>query len=235
MKKTLLLVLSFMFLVVPSVVFAVTADDEEVDVTKYETEGLKQILEEEEIELTADYSENDKQATIYLFRGSGCGYCHNFLTFLSTIAPEYGSKFKVVGFEVWGNQQNSDLLQKISGFMGQDAGGVPYIIIGDQVFPGYASDYDEGIKNAIDTLYKADDKYDVFEEYNKAVKKAKKDAKGSTGTIIAWNLVFTVLATLCVVFYVKKQNKMLLEHIEDLNKTHTTTVVEKKKTNAKKK
>ena len=225
-----------MFLFVPSLVFAVSADDEEVNVKKYETQGLTEILKEEEIELSvADYKETDDQVTIYLFRGSGCGYCHNFLEFANSILEEYGTKFKVVGFEVWGNQDNSTLLQKVSAFLGSEAGGVPYIIIGDQVFPGYASDYDDGIKAAIDELYNSEERYDVFEEYNKAIKEAKKAAKGNTGAIIGWNAVITLLAVLAVVLYVKKQNKVLLDHIDDLRKVDTTKVVEKKKTNAKKK
>ena len=236
MKKTLLVIFSFMFLFVPSLVFAVSADDEEVNVKKYETQGLTEILKEEEIELSvADYKETDDQVTIYLFRGSGCGYCHNFLEFANSILEEYGTKFKVVGFEVWGNQDNSTLLQKVSAFLGSEAGGVPYIIIGDQVFPGYASDYDDGIKAAIDELYNSEERYDVFEEYNKAIKEAKKAAKGNTGAIIGWNAVITLLAVLAVVLYVKKQNKVLLDHIDDLRKVDTTKVVEKKKTNAKKK
>ena len=74
--------------------------------------------------------------------------------------------------------------------MGSAAGGVPYIVIGDKVFPGYADSYNEDIKAAIDELYDSKDRYDVFEEYNKAVDKAKKAASGNTGTIVFWNFVF---------------------------------------------
>ena len=46
--------------------------------------------------------------------------------------------------------------------MGNAAGGVPYIIIGDNVFPGYAETYDDSIKDAIKKLYDSEDRFDVF-------------------------------------------------------------------------
>ena len=231
--------LSFLLLV-PNMVFAVSADDELVDISKYETMNFTEILKEENIELKGEYTENDKQATIYLFRGNGCHYCQNFLTFLSSIVPEYGQYFKVVGFEVWSNQENSTLLSNISKFLGSEAGGVPYIVIGDQAFPGYASEYDEGIKAAITDLYNSTDRYDVFEEYNAAVKAAKKSAKGNTGLIVFWNAVITAVGVLVVCCYVKKQNDVVLNKVAALEKKNTVVKeekkpVEKKKTNAKKK
>ena len=239
MKKLFLVLFCALCLVNPVLTYAVTAEDSEINLSKYETKNLKQTLAEEEIkEEYSDYKETDDQITIYLFRGNGCHYCQNFLNFLNSITKEYGKYFKLVSFEVWSNQDNGNLMTSISKFTGQDAGGVPYIIIGEQVFPGYASDYDDGIKAAIKNLYESDDRYDVFEEYNKAVKEAKKAAKGDTGTIVFWNLTFTVLAVLAVVLYTKKQNEKLLDKIEDLSHKQTKTVEvksqETKEKNAKK-
>ena len=44
-------------------------------------------------------------------------------------------------------------MQKVSETTGEEAGGVPYIVIGDKVFAGYSENYDEDIKNKIDELY----------------------------------------------------------------------------------
>ncbi|UKI57698.1 MAG: hypothetical protein L6V81_10410 [Clostridium sp.] len=55
--------------------------------------------------------------------------------------------FKLVSFESWYNDENSNLLTEISTFMGEPATGVPYIIIGDKVFGGYTDSYDENIKS----------------------------------------------------------------------------------------
>ena len=113
---------------------------------------------------------NDK-INIYLFRGYGCGYCHRFLEFLNSIDNEYGKYYNLVSYEVWYDENNYNLMMNISNFLNNPAGGVPYIIIGDQVFGGYASSYDDKIKDAIKKLYdtKKEDRYDVFKEYQKSL------------------------------------------------------------------
>ena len=132
---------------------------------------------------------------------------------------EYGKYFKVVSFESWYDADNAELLDTISNYLGQSASGVPYIIIGDQVFGGYASDYDEQIKTAIKDLYDSKEKYDVFEEYNKSLKKAAKAERAVYDRIIIWNFVFVVISTAVIMFYVNKSNKKLLEAINNSKET----------------
>lgn len=238
MKKIILIVLSVILLTTR--VYAVSADDTKIYVEDYQTLNFKGILKEENIkEQFKSYSETEDQVTIYMFRGNGCGYCRNFLTFLNSITNEYGKYFKVVGFEVWSNEDNSNLLDKVAAFMGTEAGGVPYIIIGDQVFPGYADTYDDGIKAAIKEQYEADTRYDVFEEYNKAIDKAKKDASGNAGTIIFWNFVFLATATGIILYYNNKNYKKLYAMLDKKEAKKTEVKEEKKEvkkvSNAKKK
>ena len=238
MKKLLLVILSAIMLI--GRVNAVTADDEKINLSDYQTLNFKEILKEEDIkEDFKSYSENDKQITIYMFRGNGCGYCRNFLTFLNSITEEYGKYFKVVGFEVWSNEDNSKLLDKVSSFMGSEAGGVPYIIIGDKVFPGYAETYDTDIKNTIKELYDSEEKYDVFEEYNKAIDKAKKQASGNAGTIIFWNFVFIAAGVGIILYDNKKKYNKLLSKLETKSVRKEEVKEEKKEVkkvnNAKKK
>ena len=238
MKKLLLVILSAIVLI--GRVNAVTSDDEKINLSDYQTLNFKEILKEEDIkEDFKSYSEDDKQITIYMFRGNGCGYCRNFLTFLNSITNEYGKYFKVVGFEVWSNEDNSKLLDKVSSFMGSEAGGVPYIIIGDKVFPGYAESYDEDIKTAIKELYDSEEKYDVFEEYNKAIDKAKKQASGNAGTIIFWNFVFIAAGVGVILYDNKKKYNNLLSKLETKSSRKEEVKEEKKEVkkvnNAKKK
>ena len=148
--------------------------------------NLKEALEEEQIELDKafeTYTENDDQATIYLFRGNGCGYCRAFLTFLNSIVGDYGKYFKVVSYEVWYNEDNSNLMASVSKYMGEEAQGVPYIVIGDKVFAGYAETYDTKIKDAIKELYDTNknSRYDVMnklkEDSNKKEEEKKEEQK----------------------------------------------------------
>ncbi len=218
MKKVFGLLISIMMLVSPFYVKAVTADDEEINLKDYKTLNLKEVLAQEGIkEDFKNYSETDDQIVIYMFRGNGCHYCQGFLKFLNSITEEYGKYFKLVAFEVWSDQVNSELLSKISDFMGEAAGGVPYIIIGDQVFPGYASSYDDGIKSAIKTLYDSKDRYDVFEAYNDAISEAKREEYAKTIRPIIFNGIFVAIGTCVVCYYVKKQNDALYEKLSSKN------------------
>ena len=197
----------------------------------YTAMNLDGALTEEEIEHDfSDYSENDDQAIIYLFRGKGCGYCRKFLTFINSIIDDYGKYFKVVSYEVWNDEANSELLARAAATMKQEAGGVPYIVIGDKVFAGYAESYDEDIKEAIKTLYDTDksERYDLMEHLVDASEVQQSNGEsGATGetnaskdsssnfSLIVFNIIFTLAACTVVVVYENKkrielENRILL-------------------------
>ena len=213
MKKWLVYIVAALLVIIPVVTYAV----EKIDLANYETTNLKETLESENMTLSYDkYTETEDQIPIYLFRGNGCGYCRAFLTFLNSITEEYGKYFKLVAFETWYNSDNADLLAAIGSFLEQEPGGVPYIVIGDQVFGGYASSYDQGIKDAITTLYNTDkdQRYDVFEAYNASLEEQAKAERSATLKPIIWNFIFVTLATIIVVCYINSSNNKLLEAIE---------------------
>lgn len=180
--------------------------------TTYEAKTFKQTLQEEDIAISDEtYKETDKQITIYMFRGKGCGYCRAYLTFMNNILKDYGKYFKMVSFEVWYNENNAKLLKDVSEKMNNPAEGVPYIIIGDKVFAGYSEQYDEQIKEAIKTLYdtKKDKRKDIINEMNikynieedKATEEAKTSSKSNTGIIVLFNGLFVAIATAVIILF----------------------------------
>ena len=217
MKKIIGYLLGALLFFVPLFVNAA----ETIDVSKYTTKGLDATLAEEKIEKKySSYIENDNQAIIYMFRGTGCGYCRAFLEFINSITDEYGKYFKLVSFEVWNDSTNSELLNTISAFMGEQASGVPYIIIGDQIFPGYSSTYDDGIKAAIKDLYNKskDDRYDIFAEYNKSITEKEKAESAAISKPIIWNLIFVSIATIIIVCVINSGKKEVLSAIRSQRK-----------------
>lgn len=217
MKKLAGIIFAILFAVSPMVLRAEESKSK-IDLSEYKTMNLKETLADEEIkEAFKSYSETDDQISIYLFRGKGCGYCRAFLTFLNSITDEYGKYFKVVSFESWYDENNSKLLSTISEFLGEPASGVPYIIIGDKVFGGYAESYDDGIKEAIKTLYDSEDRYDVFEAYNDSIE----TSLSTTAAVTIWNFVITGLGVLIVILYVKKSNEKLLNEISKIKPATT--------------
>lgn len=220
-KKIAIIVLMLLSVIIPVKAFAKE---------QYKTLNLEETLAEEGIEKKfTDYKETDDQVIIYLFRGKGCAYCRKFLEFLNGITDEYGKYFKLVSFESWYNEENSNLLGEISTFMGEQASGVPYIIIGDKVFGGYTESYDESIKTAIKTLYDSKDRYDVFEEYEYS-KKWDKILNPSNFTVIIWTICLIAVSTVVIILTNRANTKKIVVAIEN-NKVSKTDEVKVEKLN----
>ncbi len=180
----------------------------------YETLNFEEALAQEGIEHDlSNYKETDDQAVIYLFRGHGCSFCKNFLTFLNSIVGEYGQYFKVVSFETWQSQENATLLEEVATFLGADAGGVPFIIIGDRVFPGYSDSYNDQIKAAIMDQYESKNSYDVMKELEKS-----KNKMDSSVVIILWNLVFFITSTTIILIFMNTKQKQTMLTLEEVQK-----------------
>ena len=81
-------------------------------------------------------AEESKKINFYIFYGEGCGFCeklHNFTAELEK-DKEYNKMFNIVDYEVWKNQENSDLMVKVGEYFGEDVDGVPFYVIGDKHF-----------------------------------------------------------------------------------------------------
>ncbi len=216
MKKKIFLLIMIMSFVLPMKVLASTYYDD------YKTLNLVGALQEEEIPLeNTNYKETNDQAIIYLFRGNGCGFCRKLLTYLSSLTKDYGKYFKVVSFEVWNDASNNALMQKIAGVTGVAAQGVPYYIIGDETFDGYAESYNERIVNAIMNEYNnPSPNADVF---NKLEEKengtSSKSGGADTFAIIFWNFVVIAAATGLVIYFNDKNKKEIINYISENKKT----------------
>ena len=107
-------------------------------------------------------------------------------------------------------------MDKAAKILDKSADGVPFIVIGDQVFTGYSSSYDEKIKSAIKSLYdtKKDARYDILKEIENG--DSKKASGTSSTAVIIWNFVFLAAATGIILAVTNNQNKALTAKIENL-------------------
>lgn len=236
MKKKLFIFIAIGILLIP---FGVNAGSKKVLDDEYETKNFIETLDDEELEKEfTNYQESDDKITIYLFRGKGCSFCRAYLSFMNGIAEEYGKYFNMVSFEVWNNEDNWNLMQRISYYLDEEvAGGVPYIIIGDKVFPGFTESYGDDIKKAILDLYNTDknDRYDVFKNVEKdglitidelkeiyaaeeeatatedTYKTTSSSSKESNTPVILWNLLFVAVGTTIILVF----NNYKLNQIRD--------------------
>ena len=200
-KKFIILLIAILLL--PTIAFA-----EKINLEDYTSLNLEETLKDEQsynADFTYDltgYTENDNQITIYVFRGKGCPHCEDFLSYLGNdLVKNYGSYFKVVSFQTWGDTNeatnNNRLLTKVGNFLNfEKTGAVPLIIIGDQHFLGYGESSNAEIESAIMSLYNSSDRYDIFEEMSK---EEKTTDKTSNASIIIWNIIIAVIGVLIVV------------------------------------
>ena len=176
MKKIkFLLVLLLALLIIP---FAVYAD-----------EG-----EENASEGSEETTEVSKEVPIYFFRGEGCPHCQEAEEWFSSIEEEYGQYFVIKDYETWYNTDNADLMSKVEEARGEEAGGVPYIIIGDKSWIGFAEDYEDEIISQIQTVYSQDinARYDIMKLIDNGNTKKSTEKKSVGGDVIALIVIVVV-------------------------------------------
>lgn len=149
MKKfKILLVILLTILLIP---FGVLADEKSSESTK-------------DREASTEEKVSDKKVNLYFFNGNGCGHCANAEAWFEEIEDEYGEYFNLVSYEVWYNDDNNDLMQRVGELREENVSGVPYIIIGNQSWNGFDDDYKEQILSKIKSEYEQDpaDRYDIM-------------------------------------------------------------------------
>ena len=107
----------------------------------------------------------DNEITLYLFHGDGCPHCHEEIKFLNSIEDKYDN-LVIVKYEVWNNEENAELLDKVENAFDIKRKGVPTTIIGDTVIKGYSDSTGAKIERAIE--------YYSTEEYTDQVDKIMK-------------------------------------------------------------
>lgn len=161
-----LVVLLAIFLIMP---FAVFAEEEASNNDENTTE-----------EASSNDNSDSKKVNVYFFRGEGCSHCAEAEEWFDSIKEEYSEYYNLIDYEVWYNTDNSDLMQKVADARGEEAEGVPYIIIGDKSWNGFDSSYKEDMINQIKSVYAQDvkDRYDIMTLLTDS-KTSKKDSNAS--------------------------------------------------------
>lgn len=103
------------------------------------------------------------QANVYIFHGDGCPHCANAENFFLSIKGDYD--FKLIGFEIFHNEANQNLMKDVGEHFKAEVSGVPYIVIGDKTFYGYTTLYNEDIIHAMNIEIKNNNANDVVKNY----------------------------------------------------------------------
>ena len=104
----------------------------------------------------------DKEVTLYLFHGDGCPHCKEEMEYLDSVEKKY-KDLKIVKYEVWYNEENSELLKKVQDTFKITTKGVPTNVIGSTVITGFGSSTGKTIERAIE-YYQENDYEDIVSQ-----------------------------------------------------------------------
>ena len=156
--------------------------------------------EEENVE------ETDKRVTVYFFYGDGCPHCAKFEEAFDNMKKDFGDSFKIIRYEVWKNEENSKLMDKILELKGEEEnGGVPYVIVGDKAWIGYDETEIDEVVEAIKSEYKKDveKRYDIMDFVNVPEKK-----NSTANDVVTLVLILIVVAGIIVGIVKTRKNVM---------------------------
>lgn len=104
----------------------------------------------------------EEKVKLYLFYGDGCPHCADEKEFLNDIEDKYPN-LEIIKYEVWYNDENSLLLDKLEKELKITRSGVPTTIIGEEVIVGYNYATGSKIERAIN-YYLENEYVDVVEQ-----------------------------------------------------------------------
>lgn|SRR5574344_1484558 len=149
----------------------------------------------------SNYTESNDKINVYLFRGNTCSHCFDAVVYFASIVKDYGKYFNFYTYEVWSNNANSNLMANVAKVMGDDASGVPYIIIGDKSFIGFQDSMATEITNQIVNTYNATDRYDIMEHIDD-VTTSTKTSNSKTVAIVMMTIV--IIGGIVLIYYISK-------------------------------
>lgn len=90
-----------------------------------------------------------KTLNLYLFYGEGCPHCKNMHNYLDEYLEDKDD-IKLYEYEIYKNVDNANKLRDIMNMLDVSEGGVPFLIIGNNVISGFVDNItDERIRNTI--------------------------------------------------------------------------------------
>ena len=167
-------------------------------------EGEEETNTENNAEATAESTEEKKEVPVYFFRGEGCSHCAEAEEWFKSIEEEYGSYFEIKDYETWYDTENQALMERVAEARGESADGVPYIIVGNKSWNGFAEEYKEQIIDEIKTVYEEpeDERYDIM----KLLTDEKKDEKKGSSDVVGLFVIIVVVGVIGYGIYQARKN-----------------------------
>ncbi len=132
-------------------------NEEVIDVEKEEVKDLEEEIPEEKNGVFKENAEIkdltfDETPNVYLFWGDGCPYCEKELEFFEEIYGDYQESFNLYALEVWHNEENQALMQKVREELAVSSTGIPLLIINDVAITGFSENKKETILTSLQNI-----------------------------------------------------------------------------------
>ncbi len=125
---------------------------------------------EDHLNETLSVPKDEEKVNIYFFYAKGCPHCAKEEEFLNLLDERYKGKYNLYSFETGHNDKNYKLMLKAKEKMGVSVNnGVPFTVIGNDVFQGYDDSTGEKIEIRIKRYL------DIITEEESLVNKYKED------------------------------------------------------------
>ena len=122
--------------------------------------GLASNYNDKVANITNTTIERDK-INLYLFYGEECPHCEEERNWLKTIQNKYQDKLNINYFEVWHNEENVKLMNKVKEIYGIEKNSVPLTILGEEHYIGYSKAIGSRIENKINEYIGKDESDEV--------------------------------------------------------------------------
>ena len=155
-------------------------------------------------------ADEKSKITIYFFRGEGCPHCAEAEEFFGELSKdeEYGKIFEIKDYEVWYDEDNAAFMEKVAGALDTEVSGVPFIVIGDKYFSGYASSMDDQLKETIKDAYEGEEYTDVVGNLENGTTTEKDDKKEDSNPLVPIIIVSVIaIGTIVGLVFLTKEKK----------------------------
>ena len=160
------------------------------------------------VNVQADETKEKEKINVYFFRGEGCPHCAEAEEWFDTLKDdeEYSKYYNLVDYEVWYDKDNSKLMDEVAKKLGTEASGVPFMVIGEKYYSGFAETMVEDIKTTIKEAYESEDYVDVVKGIKEGTYKTKKEEKESSTLIpIVIVSVIAIITVIALIFFTKEK------------------------------
>ena len=170
---------------------------------------------------------------LYVFYGETCPHCASLNEYLETLEKDatINYMFEVVKLEVWYNETNAEIMDKVGAYFKYDITGVPFYVIGEKYFSGFGENSKNVIVSTIKENYGSKDYKDIVSQVADGKIKVdsqteEEDKKSSTIAIVAIGV--TLFIVLLIIFGRSKSSDTYIEDEEVVEAPKAETKVAKK-------